>query len=287
MKPWPWLLLPLLLACSSLPSTAEEPLDEEARVTAERTFALRAAQVGAALPEGLTLTVQVVTSGSASKPGWKAARARLVYQGVEALTVNLRYELVAQVQGSLLPQVSRTSSILLDPQPYPTGRVSRSRTTPYQNPEPLRAQGATWCAVVRLAEAPVDSVYEVCEPPASPDAVRAALEPLAGRVRLFTDGPQDLRFVSFSELPPPGFSYPPQRFEDWVTPYLHQPDPVQARAWKVFAAELRRWFGSGLQVYIEELPCHNCHTFALALVGDGGGWYGGYLTAIVWDSALR
>lgn len=150
MKPWPWLLLPFLPACSSLSPLTQDSPAEEARVTAERTFALRAAQLGAGLPEGLTLTVQIVTSGSASKPGWKAARARLVYQGVEALTVNLRYELVAQVQGSPQPQVSRTSSVLLDPRSYPAGRVSRSRTTPYQNPEPFRAQGAAWCAVVRL-----------------------------------------------------------------------------------------------------------------------------------------
>lgn len=290
MKVW-WLLSVLLLGCSSqLPARGELQSDEEF-ITAERTFPLGLTQATTtALPEGLSLTVQVITSGSATKPGWKAARAKLVYQGQAPQTVDLIYTLYARVpadSGPLEPAIQRMSSVWLDPTSYASGRISRSRTTPYVDSNRLRPQAPVWCAGVVLAGDPAGQEYLVCEPPATPEAARLALEPLAARVRLQTDGPQNLRFGLADGVPPDGWSYPPQPFAEWVAPYLSQPDTAQARAWRAFAAELRRWFGSSLQVYVEELPCHNCHEFALAIVGDGGGWYGGFFTSIVWDSALR
>lgn len=232
-------------------------------MTAEQTFTLypsaRALQPQA-LPDGIELTLQVVTTTSASKPGWKQARGK--YKNTTNSTQNLN--LVTEVTANLVPIAEPSlANLILEPKKT---AFRASKAAPSHHPV---------CARVLVNENGVDNLmpYEVCETPISLEQIRATLESKASLADF--DG-QDFGVQHFRwSGQAPEFNLTDGiSFETWVKPLtktsssMTEAQKTKARAWSVFAQEIRRFAGIQACVSIEEVPCHNCHEWVVTLVGQ-------------------
>lgn len=272
------LLLIVLASCQQL-SVLEEASPLEEIVTAEQTFTFypsaQALQTQA-LPDGVELTLQVVTTTSASKPGWKQARGK--YKNTTSTTQNLN--LVTEVTANFVPIAEPSlANLILEPKKT---AFRASKAAPSHH---------LVCARVLVNENGVDNLmpYEVCETPVSLEQIRATLESKASLADF--DG-QDFgvqHFVWSGQTPEfnptDGIS-----FETWVklltkiTSSLTEAQKTKARAWSVFAQEIRRFAGTRVSISIEEVPCHNCHEWVVTLVGQTTSGTFSMTLSYGWDS---
>ena len=272
-----------MVGCSSLsPVSLEDEaqtLASDDEVTASREFTLSRVRSSSSLepldlPTGLTLTVQLVTIKSGAKKGNRYARVKLT-NGSSAEISLPSLTTTLETRG---PNATLSGSVSTSLKTLPVGKTAyRSvKSVPVSS-----ANHAQLCGVATFAGVITPVPLEVCEAgtgTATPAQItRALLEPLAAALNP-NPTPESTAWTwvepADSDTTPALVTLP---FDEWLT---YQP---QTPALAAFALEMKRQFAD-LTVYLDEVPCHNCHQFTTTLVGRAVWGLGGFTSSEFWDS---
>jgi|GEM_PF-2385171 len=272
-----------MVGCSSLsPVSLEDEtqtLERDDVVTASKEFTLSRVRSSSSLlpqdlPAGLSLTVQLLTTKSGAKKGNRYARVKLT-NGSSAEIPLPPLTTTLETRG---PNATLSGSVSKSLKSLPVGK------TAYRSVKSVPVSSANYaqlCGVATFAGVITPVPLEVCEAgtgTATPAQItRALLEPLA--VALNPSPTPDSTAWSWTqsegeESIPALVTLP---FDEWLT---YQP---QTPALAAFALEMKRQFAD-LTVYLDEVPCHNCHQFTTTITGRAVWGLGGFTSSEFWDS---
>ncbi len=282
LRPFTLSVLSLLVGCSSVSPFVsledENPtLAPDDVVTASSEFTLSGVRSSASLasldlPTGLSLTVQLVTTRSGAKKGNRYTRVKLT----NASSVDIPLSPLSTTLETRGPNATLSQSVSTGLTALPAGK------TAYRSTKSIPVSNLTYaqlCGVASFEGVTPPVPLEVCEAgsltPAG--AARAVLEPLARS--LLANPTPDQTAWTWVELAEEDGSRALQTlsFDTWLK------QQTQSPALTAFALEMKRQF-TDLTVYLDELPCHNCHQFTTTLIGHALWGLGGFSSSMFWDS---